>query len=101
MIVSGSVGQGPVPRDYLEDRDGAGDDAVKVAPGVGLEPPAEDLHAEQGHDEDRQEEQDDEGRDARDRVDEGLHQVSHRSPVPWIGVGGVVGGYTNEQTYQN
>ena len=96
MIVLGSVGQGLVPRDYLEDRDGAGDDAVKVAPGVWLEPAAEDLHAEQGHDEDRQEEQHDQGSDARDRVDEGLHQVSHRAPVPCIGVGGGGGGgYTN------
>ena len=80
--------------DYLEDGDGAGDDAVKVAPGVGLEPAAEDLHAEQGHDEDGQEEQDDQGRDARDRVDQGLHQVAHRPPVPCIGVVGGGGGVT-------
>ena len=48
-------------------------------------PAAEDLHAEEGHDEDGEHEQHQQGRDRGDRVDQRLHQVTHAPPVPNYG----------------
>ena len=67
---------------YLEHGHSAGHDAVKVGPAVRVKSAAEDLHSEQGGDEDGQHEEDQEGGDAGDRVDQRLHQVAHAVPIP-------------------
>ena len=67
---------------YLEHGHSAGHDAVKVGPAVRVKSAAEDLHSEQGGDEDGQHEEDQQGGDAGDRVDQRLHQVAHAVPIP-------------------
>ena len=67
---------------YLEHGHSAGHDAVKVGPAVRVKSAAEDLHSEQGGDEDGQHEEDEQGGDAGDGVDQRLHQVAHAVPIP-------------------
>ena len=56
---------------------------VKGGPGlVGRELAAENLHAQQGKDEDKEHEEDEQGVDGGDRVDQRLDQVAHGGPVP-------------------
>lgn len=49
-----------------------------------LESSTEDLHAEEGKDEDEEDEEDQQGVDGGDRVDEGLDQVAHGRPVSGV-----------------
>ena len=69
---------------HLEDREAGLRERVEVAPRLGrvVELPAEDLHPQQGEDEDEQEEDDQQRVDRGDRVHQRLHQVAHRGPVP-------------------
>ncbi len=69
---------------YLENGQARLREAVEVAPGLDCvrELPAEDLHSQQGEDEDEQEENDEQGVDGRDRVHQRLDEVSHGRPVP-------------------
>ena len=67
---------------YLEHGHSAWHDAVKVGPAVRVKSAAEDLHSEQGGDEDGQHEEDQEGGDAGNGVDQRLHQVAHAVPIP-------------------
>lgn len=71
----------PIPG-YLEDCNHTGEDAVEVAPGVGVELAPKDLHSEQRHDEDTEHEEHEEGSDAGNGVDQGFHKVTHAAPVP-------------------